>query len=179
MKYNIIYADPPWKYNDNGCGGAAEKHYSCMSLEDIKNLPIDSIAADDCVLFIWATYPLMQEALDVIKSWGFQYKTLAFNWIKLSTTGNKLSFGLGRFTRGNSEPLLLATRGKISAVCHNINEVVMSPNIKHSKKPDKIRDLIVKLMGDLPRVELFARNKTKGWDCWGNEIESDIELKIE
>lgn len=178
MKYQIIYADPPWKYNDKGCYGSAESQYECMDIDKLKKLSVPDIADDNCALFIWATYPMIKECLELIDAWGFTYKTLAFNWIKLSKTSNKLNFGLGRYTRGNSEPLLLATKGKLYPIRRNINEVIMLPNIRHSKKPDRIRNMIVDLMGDLPRIELFARNQVNGWHCWGNEVNSDIQLTI-
>ena len=175
-KYSIIYADPPWSYNDKKCLGGAVKKYECMSVKDICELPVPDICNDNCILFMWATYPMIQEALDVVKAWGFQYKTIGFNWIKLSKTGNKLSFGLGRYTRGNSEPLLIGVKGKIDVKVHNMNEVLCYPNIRHSEKPAVFRDKIVELVGDLPRCELFARQKTDGWDVWGNEVEKDFDF---
>ena len=175
-KYEIIYADPPWSYNDKGCRGNALLQYECMSIEDICNLPISSISAENCILFLWATYPMLKEALQVIDAWGFTYKTIGFNWIKLSSTSRKLSFGLGRYTRGSSEPLLLATKGKINCISHNINEILCYPNIKHSRKPPIFRDKIVQLVGDRPRIELFAREVTAGWDVWGNEVSSTIDI---
>lgn len=177
-KYNIIYADPPWSYNDKKCLGGAEKIYSCMSLNDICNLSVPDICADNCILFLWATYPMIREALQVIDAWGFTYKTIGFNWIKLSSTGNKLSFGLGRYTRGNSEPLFIGVKGKINCICHNMNEVLCVPNLRHSEKPDVFRRKIVELVGDLPRCELFARTKPDGWDVWGNEVKCDFNLTV-
>ena len=111
-KYQIIYADPPWKYNDKGCQGACEKHYQTMSIDDICKLPVKDISDKDCVLFIWCTYPKLPEGLKVIKSWGFEFKTIAFQWIKQNKSGNGHFFGLGRWTRSNSECCLLATKGK-------------------------------------------------------------------
>jgi len=107
-KYSIIYADPPWSYSDSGCSGAAAAQYATMSINELKQLPVNpaggGIAADDCVLFMWATYPKMQEALDLIEAWGFKYKSIAFQWIKQNRSGNGYFFGLGRWTRGNSRP---------------------------------------------------------------------------
>lgn len=177
-KYNIIYADPPWRYNDRKCNGACENHYSTMKIEDICKLPIKNIAADDCVLFLWTTYPMLQEAMLLIDSWGFKYKTIGFQWIKQNKSGNGFFFGLGRWTRGNTEPCLIAVKGKPKRMANNISQLVFSPIGAHSQKPEIVKENIVKLMGDLPRIELFARQKTEGWDVWGNEVESDIELEV-
>lgn len=175
-KYNIIYADPPWSYNDSGCSGAAAKHYQTMKFEELKELPVNTaggIGADDCVLFMWATYPKMQEALDLIKAWGFTYKSIAFQWVKENRSGSGYFFGLGRWTRGNTEPCLLAIKGKPRRVSAGVSQLVFSPVRRHSQKPDVVRDKIIELMGDLPRIELFARSGAEGWDCWGNEIKRD------
>lgn len=179
MKYNIIYADPPWNYNDpcnSGKRGAIHK-YPTMSIEEIKKLPVRKIAADDSLLFLWVTFPLLQEGLDTIAAWGFKYKTIAFNWIKQSKTGQSLHWGMGNWTRANSEICLLGVRGNPKRVSAGVHSVVMSPLRKHSQKPDEVRDRIVELAGDLPRIELFARNETEGWHVWGNEVESDILFK--
>jgi N6-adenosine-specific RNA methylase IME4 len=175
MKYKIIYADPPWRYQDNGCNGNAEQHYKTMSIFDLKELPINSIADDNCVLFMWATYPMLKEALDLIESWGFKYKSIAFLWIKTTKNG-KYFYGLGRWTRGNTECCLLATKGKPKRISASVFQIIEQPLTKHSEKPQEARDKIIKLMGDLPRIELFARTKKEGWDVWGNEVESSINL---
>ena len=169
-KYNIIYADPPWKYNDKGCQGAAEKIYPTMTVAEMSQLPIKEITADDCVLFMWATYPKIQEALDLIKKWGFTYKSIAFQWVKQNKNGNGYFFGLGRWTRGNSEPCLIATKGKPKRISANVGQLIFSPLRNHSQKPDETRGKITDLIGDLPRIELFARQQAEGWDCWGNEV---------
>lgn len=169
-KYNIIYADPPWLYRDQGCGGGATKHYPLMKVTEICALPVKEIAAEDCVLFLWATYPMLQEALDVIKAWGFNYKTIGFQWVKLNRSGNGYFFGLGRWTRGNTEACLIATKGKPKRISASVSQLVFSPVRRHSQKPDEVRDKIVALMGEAPRIELFARSAAKGWDCWGNEV---------
>lgn len=168
-KYNIIYADPPWKYKDKGCQGAAEAQYETMTVEELKRLNIQSICNKDCVLFMWATYPKMQEALEVIKAWGFTYKSIAFQWIKQNKSGKGYFFGLGRWTRGNTEPCLIAVKGKPKRISGGVSQLVFSPLRKHSQKPDEVRDKIIELVGDLPRIELFARTGADGWDCWGNE----------
>lgn len=169
-KYNIIYADPPWKYHDKGCQGAAEKVYNTMTLEELSSLPISQIANDDSVLIMWATYPKIQEALDLIDSWGFKYKSIAFQWVKQNKSGNGYFFGLGRWTRGNTEPCLIATKGKPKRCSAKVGQLIFSPLRNHSQKPDETREKIIELLGDLPRIELFARQYADGWDCWGNEI---------
>lgn len=176
-KYNIIYADPPWRYKDKGCIGAAEKQYPTMTLEELKKLPVNEIADKDCVLFMWATYPKMQEALELIKSWGFTYKSIGFQWVKTYKNGKDYFFGLGRWTRDNTEPCLLAVKGKPKRISAKVGQLIVSPVRKHSTKPYETREKIVKLLGDLPRIELFARQKVEGWDSWGNEVECDIDLE--
>lgn len=175
-KYKIIYADPPWQYDRNKVQGAAEAHYPCMSLDELCSLPIANIADDDCVLFLWATYPKLKEALKVIEAWGFDYKSVGFVWVKQNKSGNGYFFGLGFWTRGNSEICLLATKGHPRRISNRVFQLIFSPLRTHSQKPDETRHRIVQLMGDLPRIELFARQEADGWDCWGNEIHSDIDL---
>ncbi len=175
-KYQIIYADPAWAYADQGCQGTMANHYKGMKIEDICNLPVDKIADENCVLFLWTTFPMLKEALRVIEAWGFTYKTIGFNWIKRNKSDCGFFFGLGRWTRGNGEPCLLATKGKPKRVNNAVSQLIFEPRRKHSEKPPEIRDRIVTLIGDLPRIELFAREKTLGWSVWGNEVESDITL---
>jgi site-specific DNA-methyltransferase (adenine-specific) len=179
-KYNIIYADPPWSYKGAKLPkGHMVMPYSVMTLEDIKRLPIRKITADDCILFLWVTFPKLQEGLEVIKAWGFEYKTLGFSWIKLNKKNNEPWFGIGYYTKSNSEVCLLATKGKGHSLVksNKVSSVIITPREEHSKKPDIARNRIVELCGDIPRIELFARQKVNGWDAWGNEIENDIELK--
>jgi len=177
-KYNIIYADPAWPYNlrkngrGKGGGMGAQGHYPVMKVEDICALPIQEIAADDCMLFLWATPPRIKLAFEVIDAWGFEYKTFAFTWMKQNKINGELFMGTGYYTRANAEPCLLATKGKPKRVSNNIYSALLSPIEVHSKKPDIIRDRIVRLCGDKPRIELFARQKADGWDCWGNEVTS-------
>ena len=175
-KYNIIYADPPWSYNDRlGMKGAhgfirgAASFYSTMKITDIMAIPIHKICDNNCVLFLWVTMPLLREGLDTMKAWGFKYKTCAFTWVKKTKTG-KNHFGMGHYTRGNAELCLLGIKGKLPILNHSISQIVEDLVRKHSKKPDIVRDKIVSLYGDLPKIELFARNKTPGWDVWGNEV---------
>lgn len=169
-KYQIIYADPPWRYSDRKCNGAAEQHYKTMTLNDICKLPVMDIADKNCVLFLWTTYPMLQESMKLIKEWGFTYKTIGFQWVKLNRKNKKPFFGLGRWTRGNTEPCLIATKGKPQRINNSISQLIMEPIGAHSAKPDITREKIIDLMGDLPRIELFARQEVEGWDCWGNEV---------
>ncbi len=171
-KYNIIYADPPWKYSDSNCSGACEKHYKTMRLNEICDLPIQNITDKDCVLFMWTTYPMLNEALKVMSAWGFTYKTIAFQWLKQNKSGKGFYFGLGRWTRGNTEPCLLAVKGKPYKYVQSksISQIIEYPLTQHSQKPPVARDKIIQLMGDLPRIELFARQTVSNWDCWGDEV---------
>lgn len=170
-KYNIIYCDPPWSYNDQGCQGTMANHYKGMKLEDIKSLPINKITAEDSILFLWATYPMLQEALDVINAWGFIYKSIAFQWVKMNKIKKTPFYGLGRWTRGNTEPCLLATKGKPKRVSASVFQLIFAPRRKHSQKPDITREKIIQLVGNLPRIELFATKKMDGWDSIGYEID--------
>lgn len=186
MKYSIIYADPPWDYKDSNCKGAAKKIYKTMSENDIGKLPINEIADDNSVLFMWATFPKLKEALFVIESWGFTFKTCAFVWVKANKRYNNEAYifnagiddymGLGRWTRGNAEICLLATKGKPKRINVGVRQIIYEKVARHSQKPNETRKRIVQLIGNLPRIELFSRQKFDGWDCWGNEVESSIEL---
>ncbi len=176
-KYEIILCDPPWQYRDKcnaGKRGAAHK-YPVLSLVDIKALDVPSIAADDCALFLWSTMPMLPDALEVMDAWGFQFKTVAFVWAK-QTKKQKWHWGMGNWTRANGEIVLLGTRGRPSRASAAVHSLVVERIRKHSQKPDVVRDRIVQLMGDLPRIELFAREKMPGWDVWGNEVENDVEI---
>ena len=185
-KYQIIYADPPWSYDDKMVGHmGAEGVYNTQGLEWIKSLRVNDISESNAVLFLWAVSPLLPEAFEVIKKWGFKYKTIAFCWSKINKQGKEVC-NLGRWTMGNIELCLLATKGRPHRKSKNIKQLVVAPRTSHSKKPQEVRKRIVELMGDLPRIELFARgkrekdlfgnNKFDGWDVWGNEVENDIEL---
>ncbi|MBW0768672.1 MT-A70 family methyltransferase [Mammaliicoccus lentus] len=176
MKYSVVYGDPPWRYKQSKGQGVAENHYPTMSLNDICSLPIDTISHKDSVLFLWATFPMLQEALQVITAWGFTFKTVAFVWVQ-NKSGNGYFFGLGHWTRSNAEICLLAVKGRPKRVSKKVHQLIVSPVEGHSKKPDMARDKIVELMGDLPRIELFARQRTAGWDAWGNEVENSLSLE--
>jgi len=147
-----------------------------MSADEICSLPVDDIAAENSVLFLWTTFPNLQESFRVIEAWGYKYSTAAFVWVKRNKKAMSWFMGLGYWTRANAEICLLATKGKPKRISKSVRQVIDSPIEHHSKKPDETRERIVELMGDLPRIELFARQKTDGWDVWGNEVESDIKL---
>lgn len=171
-KYQLIYADPPWSYRNKRTGGSmnsgAISKYPTMSIEEIKNMPIGDIVNKDCALFIWATTPLLPEAFEVITAWGFHYKTSLY-WCKT------MSLGMGYWYRGQVEMLLLGIKGEVKAFRIQKPNFIQTKVREHSRKPDEFYELI-EMTGLKPRIELFARNKREGWDCWGNEVESDIDL---
>jgi len=169
-KYNIIYADPPWSYRGKMMNSSVTDHYSVMSLDDICSLPVKDISDDDCVLFLWVTLPKLNEFMKVVTAWGFEYKTVAFVWVKENKRSNSFFFGLGRWTRANPEICILATKGRIQRLRSDIRQLQIHPIREHSRKPDEIRDRIVDLIGDIPKIELFARERHEGWDVWGNEV---------
>lgn len=188
--FNVIYADPPWLYTKWSDGpqqappGKAKPAgqrvrpvpYPCMPTKDICALPVQQLADRDCVLFLWAIYPKLPDAFEVIRAWGFVYKTVAFTWTKLNPSGRGFAYGLGYWTRSNPELCLLATRGHPRRVSKAVPNLLVSPRREHSRKPDEVRERIVQLCGDLPRAELFARQKVPGWSAWGNEVASDFTL---
>ncbi len=208
--YNIVYADPPWSYNQTVKNGVLRRKdgsllYPSMSVRDLCALGphIERISRDDSALFMWATMPLLAEALQVIKAWGFTYKTCFVTWVKTTKQGDRPAFGVGYYTRSNAELCLLATKGKIasykkplenevrqnaSAMSSIVHEeapcrpnflmlledsstpIVMTPRRQHSRKPHVVRTMIERLLGNIPRVELFAREKSDGWSIMGNDV---------
>lgn len=178
-KYQIIYADPGWQFDNKRTGGSmssgSAQQYTVNSIQDICNLPVKEIADDNCMLFMWWVASQPQEALDVVKAWDFNLKTMTgFTWVK-KTKHNKPWFGMGFQTRQGSENCLIAAKGNIKRISASVRAVVQArvpvdENNKyiHSAKPAIFRDLIVELMGDLPRIELFSRNDAPGWDHWGD-----------
>ena len=180
-KYNIIYADPPWKYVMGGDKNQS-KYYDCMGTNDIGKLPVQNISDENCILFMWVTFPILDVSFKVIKDWGFKYSTCAFVWVKTPKNFQKdqISFlpednfasfwGLGYWTRSNAEICLLAKKGSIERKSRSVHQLIYDPIREHSRKPDCTRDKIIQLVGDLPRIELFARQKHDGWDAWGNQI---------
>ena len=181
-RYHILYCDPPWHYNDRALAGnrGAGCKYPVMKAKDLMQLPINQMAEDNSVMFMWVTFPKLIDGtcMDVMKSWGFTPKTCAFVWIKYHKN-LKPFMGMGRWTRANSELCILGTKGKpqrVSAGVRQLVETIEKPEIiqsvpeRHSKKPDIVRDRIVELCGDVSRIELFARQRINNWDAWGNEI---------
>ena len=178
-KYSIILSDPPWHYNNANVGGSGKSGssavYDVMSTEDICEMPISYMSNEDCVLFMWATMPQLEDALRVIKAWGFTYKTCAFVWVKKNKKQNTPFFGMGSWSRSNAELCLLATKGKPKRMSASVSQIIWEPISEHSKKPDCVRDRIVELCGDLPRIELFARQRVTGWEAIGKELPEEIK----
>lgn len=185
-KYGIIYMDPPWDYKRKGGPkhiGTAAQTYPTLKDEDIFNLNIAELAADDCFLFCWSTWPKLKEGITAIERWGFRYVTAAFVWVKTNKKAtDTLFWGSGHYSRANTEPCLLGVKGKPKVLYHGVHQViphynfnefmpseVIASNIKHSSKPPEARDRIIKLCGDIPRIELFARGPIPNWDSWGDE----------
>lgn len=169
-KYACILADPPWKFKTYSPKGitakGAESHYPCMTLDEIQRLPVADIADKDCFLFLWATFPMLPEALATVEAWGFTYKTGAA-WIKRTKNG-KTAFGTGYIFRSAAELLLVGTRGHPKTLNRSTRNVLQGVVREHSRKPDEQYALIESLcVGE--RIELFARQTVDGWDCWGNE----------
>jgi N6-adenosine-specific RNA methylase IME4 len=179
--YRVVYADPPWTfatYSHKGKGRSPEAWYDCMSLAEIKALPVADWGAADCVLLLWATDPLLPTAFEVIRDWGFTYKTVGFYWAKLNKSADGLFYhqnsfftGLGFWTRANPELCLLATRGHPHRRRADVRKLIVSPRREHSRKPDEAYARIEALC-DGPYLEMFARGARPGWDAWG--AESDL-----
>ena len=169
--YAIIYCDPPWDYGRKVGRGIAQDHYRTMNIWEMYELPVGEIADEDSVLFLWVTFPMLKDALALIEKWGFRYKTCAFNWVKRNKKADSYYFGLGSWTRSNSEICLLAIKGHPQRASKKVPQVCDARIMEHSRKPPEIRERIVELCGDQPRIELFAREKADGWDALGNEID--------
>ena len=138
-KYGIIYADPPWHFWGGGWKNQTQ-HYKTMSMDEIKKLPVNGLADENCILFLWVTFPILKEALQIIEEWGFKYSTCGFNWVKKNKSGEGWHFGLGYWTRANSELCLIATKGKPVRQSASVSQVIDEPVQEHSKKQDKVRD---------------------------------------
>ena len=173
-KYGVIYADPPWSFRNwsaKGTGRNAISHYDCLDFTALAALPIADLAKDNCVLFLWATDPLLPRAFELLRAWGFEYKTVAFYWVKLNAKPkHNADFftGLGYWTRANPEQCLLATRGKPARLAKDVRRLVIERRREHSRKPDCVRERIERLVAG-PYLELFARETKRGWDCWGDQ----------
>ena len=179
-KYNIIYADPPWEYyGDPNKNAAAGKHYNLMTQQQMADLPVKQMAAKNCWLFMWATPSRLPYACEMMKQWGFHYRNVAYVWVKTKADGTRISDRQGvRPTYTKTawfELLLVGTSKKTGRMTPLSSEAhpsyIEALRQEHSRKPQIFRDLIVRQLGDLPRIELFARNQTPGWDVWGNEVD--------
>ncbi len=192
-KFNLIYCDPAWQFGNKKTGGtmtsgAAHQYKSTMSVDELKAMPIDNIAADDCILVMWYVGAMPQEALDVVKAWGFTLKNMnGFVWNKLTINNNPL-FGMGFWTRAGSESAIIAVKGKPKVASRSVRAVgnydtesldeILGRGVfagaypigVHSEKPNEFREACFELAGDVPRVELFSRKRVKDWDVWGNEV---------
>jgi len=170
-RYAVVYADPPWVYRDQALSGQRGVHfkYPVLGDRDIAALPVREILAPDAALFLWVTWPKLPEVLPVIEAWGFRYRTVAFVWVKRTRITGALAWGMGSWTRANTEPCLLATLGRPKRISAGVHQVVEAPSLRHSQKPAIVRERIEQLFGDVPRIELFARERAAGWDAWGND----------
>lgn len=183
-KYQVIYADPPWHYANRAnhktrFRGGVHGHYQTMSLDAICDLPVIEMVDESAVLYLWITYPHLLDAEKVFRAWGFRYVTVAFDWIKLNPSNYWPFFGVGHYTKSNSEICLFGTRGKIMhPAVNDVSSVIMAPRGRHSQKPSEARIAIERMYPEHRKLELFAREKVAGWDSWGNEVESDIEIAV-
>ena len=164
-KYQIIYADPPWQFKTYSKKGSLQKsadcHYSCMSMEDIMALPVEILVAEDCVLFLWVTFPLLREGLETMRRWGFTYKTCGFNWVKRNKKADSWFMGLGYWTRSNSELCLIGTKGHPKRISKSVSQICDARIMEHSRKPEEIRDRIVELCGDMPYLFVKSSDALK------------------
>lgn len=182
-EYNVIYADPPWKFNkgvyqDNGRSDRMiNEQYGTMSKKALLNLPINKLAHKDAALFLWVTDSHLKDGIELIEGWGFQYRTIVFIWKKITKNG-KTCANVGAWTMKNCEVCLLGIRGNMlqHKKANNVFQLIESERTKHSRKPIETKKRIETLFAGLPKLELFCREKTEGWHSWGNEVESDIEI---
>ncbi len=181
-KYQLIYCDPPWQFKNKKTGGSmksgAANQYKVTSMDDLKNIDVQSITHDDAILIMWYVGSMPQEAIDLVHTWGFKIKNMnGFVWRKLTKKGLPF-FGMGFYTRAGSESAIIAVKGKGSSLIKNrsIRAVIEASVSVHSKKPEIFKDQIVKLVGDIPRLEMFARQSTDGWDLFGDEAPNSISI---
>jgi N6-adenosine-specific RNA methylase IME4 len=179
--FGAILADPPWRYEVWSEGSQksrlASAHYDVLTTKQIAELPVAQLAADDCVLFIWITWPQLLDSIKIIEAWGFKYKTCAFAWIKAHANQVEMfrddldgQLGMGYWTRANSEVCLLATKGKPKRLSASVRQAIIAPRKEHSRKPDGIHERIERLVAG-PYLELFARQEREGWTVWGNQTD--------
>lgn len=169
--FGVILSDPPWRFrtwNEENQEKSASKHYDLMNLSDIKSLPVQSVAAPDCLLMMWAVQPMLDQALEVMSAWGFKYKT-AGAWAKQSSTGNKWAFGTGYLLRCSAEFFLVGARGNPKSAVKNVRNLIVAPVREHSRKPDEMHDNLERMFPDVARLEMFARESRPGWTAWGNQ----------
>jgi N6-adenosine-specific RNA methylase IME4 len=170
--YGLIMADPPWHFATRSPKGVTAKgaggQYTTMTLEDIKSLPVATLAASDCLLWLWATNPMFPQAFAVLEAWGFTFKT-AGHWVKTTRHG-KLAFGTGYIFRCAGEPYIIGTRGK-PRTSRSVRSVVMGPQREHSRKPDEAFAAAETLIPDVRRLEMFSRQKRPNWTVWGDETD--------
>lgn len=204
--YSLIYLDPPWYYNSRAnhktrFRGGVHGHYPTMTMSQIVALPIPDLAAPDAAVLMWCTYPYLDEQIKLFRHWGFRFRTIFAQWVKLNSRGyarpeadpryrtdktyvkykdlyHSVFFGVGYYTKSNTEPLLLGMRGQLPMQRNDLSSVIHAPRREHSRKPDEARDLIVAAFGDVPRLEMFARQKAQGWDIWGNTLPNDLEIAL-
>jgi N6-adenosine-specific RNA methylase IME4 len=180
--FGVILADPPWAYDVAGGRGGADKHYPTMGLGELCMMPVEELAAPDAVIFMWATWPTLPDAFGLMRAWGFKYKNCGLLWAKTNKLAPSPFVGLGHWTRGNTEPCLMGVRGKPERVDKAVqqllvDDLIVAPVGAHSAKPSEARDRIIRLMGDIPSIELFARGPAPGWECFGNEVSSTVTLE--
>jgi N6-adenosine-specific RNA methylase IME4 len=209
MKFSIIYLDPPWKYNSRAnhktrFRGGAEGHYPLMTMQEIAALPIKRLAAPSCAVLMWCTFPYLAEQIRLFEHWGFRYRTQFLTWIKLNPRGYDLPkddptyrpdkqytlysdglfhsvfFGTGYYAKANTEVCLLGMRGQVPTISDAVSSVIMAPRREHSRKPDEAYCRIEQVFGDIPRIELFARQTAPGWSVMGNAIDGqDIRASLD
>ena len=182
-KYNIIYADPPWSFREklttSSDGKEITDSYPVMTDKELLDLPVGELADKNCLLFLWIVYANLPLGLECIEKWGFHYSTVGFEWLKTTSTGKLVSY-FGHWVVGGSiELCLLAKKGSVPRIDKTVRRLVTAPRGSHSAKPPEVRDRIVQLLGDLPRIELFAREQAPGWDVWGNEVENSINWAMD
>jgi N6-adenosine-specific RNA methylase IME4 len=168
--YDVIMADPPWSFanwSDVNLAKTAKGKYDCMSLKELKAFPVADLAAPDCILWLWATNPMLPQALEVMNGWGFTFKT-AGHWVKRNPNSGKLAFGTGYVLRCAGEPFLIGTRGK-PKTSRSVRSVIEGPRREHSRKPDEAFLAAEQLVPGARRLELFSRQTRPGWDNWGME----------
>lgn len=183
MKYQVILADPPWWYSNRKTGGerkdktkfggGAMKHYPLMKDQALKDMApfVDTLADDNCALFLWVTMPRLDFGIELLKDWGFRYATTAFAWVKLTVDGSRPVYGPGNYTASNIEVVLLGVRGSVKPRVKMLPSVIQTPRGKHSAKPSQVREKIRLMYPEGQAIELFAREKVEGWHAWGNEVD--------